>query len=219
MKSKKSRSGIAAFMFTLCALIFAALTLGAMFVFKDMMKFLLIYGTFIAPVVITLLFVFIDRMEHRLSANGSPAMIIIFVAHAICLAIVSPVLSCTLGWPIMGFEEYSLGEQIAGCVIVSIFCGGIVFAIQVALIRYACDNWFFTYETSSYTYTPSPISSQSNDGAPGYTEPSYSSSSSYDEPPKYYGVSNEDGDNSGFLTKNAHEDLDDLSGSFYGTKT
>ena len=129
MKSEKSRSGIAAFLFTLCVLIFAALALGAMFVFKDMMRFLLIYGTFIAPVVITLLFVFIDRMEHRLSANGSPAMIIIFVAHAVCLAIVSPVLSCTLGWPIMGFEEYSLGEQIAGSVIVSIFCGGIVFAI------------------------------------------------------------------------------------------
>ena len=220
MGATKKNTALAMTLFILCIVIFTAISIVAMLLIKDMLMFLL-FGTFASPVLITLLFVFIDRMGNKLKVSGAHAMIGMYVSHALCLGVISPVLTAMLGWQLEGFEGYGVAEVIAANIIISIICGGIVFAIQVAIINYCCDNWFFTSDYYRTTYS----APQTYSGSASYdTDTSDSSdytntASSSDDVPKYYGVSNEDGDSLGFVTKKAHEELDDLSGSFYGTNT
>ena len=209
-KSKKIKNSVAYPLVILMLLFLLAVNVAVMFLIKNMMLFLVIFGTFLAPVLITVLLVLIDRIDENSKINATPFKTLVYVIHALSIVVISPVLSHTLSWQILTEEPMTLAQSI----IASLICGAIVMVIQILIINYLCDNYFYT-ASAPYDYSSS--------GSIGYSSPdiddSYPTISTQDDSPTFYGVSSEDGISLGLPPKKAHEKLDDLSGSFSGTNT
>ena len=210
-KSKKIKNSVAYPLVILMLLFLLAVNVAVMFLIKNMMLFLVIFGTFLAPVLITILLVLIDRIDENSKINATPFKTLVYVIHALSIVVISPVLSHTLSWQILTKEPMTLAQSI----VASLICGAIVMVIQILIINYLCDNYFYTASTT-YDYSSS--------GSIGYSSPDIddycpTSNTTVDDSPIFYGVSNEDGTKLGLPTRKAHEEIDDLSGSFSGTNT